>query len=418
MSNKVYNYNSQFVKELSQISHNIEKDYTVFKDFPVRFYDGDFIETAISLCKDLLPTAKVVVFSTPSSFSKFGEELNVRLKGQRNQTVNFIIDENQEVNLSFIKNIINFPEDVRGVVVTDTKLVRLAEYVCSIRNIVLILRVDKFLDDGIVKNRIHVKNGEITDYVKVSLSRHVIIDLEELSKDENRASCYAQIMGRTVSLLDYRIKTCFKDFTPDVFAYGLVKKTILDVFNIFKYSYFKQSEVLICGLLKIEMANLLTNGEIDDFSAINGFNYLYGNFQATIDAVDVLLGLYELGYSENYDKILSIVDYNQINEELKAKSYSGETELLKWLINRSKIFSKSKKDLSTISNLLIPEIQGLKSSFEKMEKTYLVLGGKKLLESDRNSSNFVFAIKHCGNLPFGFNGISLLSEKGVTEFLK
>ena len=92
--------------------------------------------------------------------------------------------------------------------------------------------------------------------------------------------------------------------------------------------------------------------------------------------------------------------------------------MLKWLINRSKIFSKSKKDLSTISNLLIPEIQGLKSSFEKMEKTYLVLGGKKLSESDRNSSNFVFAIKHCGNLPFGFNGMSLLSEKGVTEFLK
>ncbi len=418
MSNKVYNYNSQFVKELSQISHNAEKDYTAFKDFPVRFYDGDFVETALSLCKDLLPTAKVVIFSTASSFSKFGEELNVRLKGQRNHTLNFIIDENQAVDISFIKKIINFPEDVRGVVVTDTKLVRLAEYVCSIKNIALILRVDKFLDDGIIKNRIHVKNGEITDYVKVNLKRHVIIDIEELSKDENRAGCYAQIMGRTVSLLDYRIKTCIKDFKPDVFAYGLVKKTILEIFNLFKYSYFKQSEVLICGLLKIEIANLLTNGEIDDFSAINGFNYLYGNSEATIDTIGMLLGLYELGYSENYDKILSIVDYNKINDELKSKSYSGETELLKWLLNRSKIFSKSKKDLSTISNLLIPEIQGLKSSFKKMEKTYLVLGGKKIADGVKNSSDFTFALKHCGNLPYGFNGMSLLSEKGVSEFIK
>ncbi len=418
MNNKVYNYNSQFVKELSQISHNAEKNYTAFKDFPVKFYDGDFVETALSLCKDLLPNAKVVIFSTSFSFARFGEELNVRLKGQRNQTVNFIIDENQAVDISFIKKIINFSEDVRGIIVTDTKLIRLAEYVCSIKNITLILRLEKFIEEGVIKNRIHVKNGEITDYVKISLSRHVIIDLEELSKDENRASCYAQIMGRTVSLLDYRIKTCFKDFTPDVFAYGLVKKTVLDVFNVFKYSYFKQSEVLICGLLKIEMANLLTNGEIDDFSAINGFNYLYANSEATMDAIGVLLGLYELGYSENYDKILSVVDYNKIDEELKSKSYSGETELLKWLLNRSKIFSKSKKDLSTISNLLIPEIQGLKNSFKKMEKTYLVLGGKKIADGLKNSSDFAFALKHCGNLPFAFNGMSLLSEKGVTEFLK
>lgn len=418
MNNKVYNYNSQFVKELSQISHNAEKNYTAFKDFPVKFYDGDFVETALSLCKDLLPNAKVVIFSTPSSFSKFGEELCVRLNGQRNKAINFIIEENQDVDISFIKKIINFSEDVRGIIVTDTKLIRLAEYVCSIKNITLILRLDKFIEEGVIKNRIHVKNGEITDYVKVSLSRHVIIDLEELSKDENRASCYAHIMGRTVSLLDYRIKTCFKDFTPDVFAYGLVKKTVLDVFNVFKYSYFKQSEVLICGLLKIEMANLLTNGEIDDFSAINGFNYLYANSEATMDAIGVLLGLYELGYSENYDKILSVVDYNKIDEELKSKSYSGETELLKWLLNRSKIFSKSKKDLSTISNLLIPEIQGLKNSFKKMEKTYLVLGGKKIADGLKNSSDFAFALKHCGNLPFAFNGMSLLSEKGVTEFLK
>lgn len=418
MSNKVYNYNSQFVKELSQISHNAEKNYTAFKDFPVKFYDGDFVETALSLCKDLLPTAKVVILSSASSFSKFGEELNVRLKGQRNQTVNFIVDENQDLDISFIKKIINFSEDVRGVVVTDTKLVRLAEYVCSIRNITLILRVDKFLDDGIIKNRIHVKNEETFDYVKVNLKRHVIIDMKELSKDENRANCYAQIMGRTVSLLDYRIKTCLKEFNPDVFAYGLVKKTILEIFNVFKYSYFKQSEVLICGLLKIEIANLLTNGEIDDFSAINGFNYLHGNFQATIDAIGMLLGLYELGFSENYDKILSIVDYNKINKELKSKSYSGETELLKWLLNRSKIFSKSKKDLSTISNLLIPEIQGLKNSFKKMEKTYLVLGGKKIADGLKNSSDFTFALKNCGNLPYGFNGMSLLSEKGVSEFIK
>lgn len=418
MSNKVYNYNSQFVKELSQISHNAEKNYTAFKSFPVRFYDGDFVETVLSLCKDLMPTARVVIFSTASSFSRFGEELNVRLKGQRNQTLNFIIDENQAVDISFVKKIINFSEDVRGVVVTDAKLVRLAEYVCSIKNIALILRVDKFLNDGIINNRIQVKNEETFDYVKVNLKRHVIIDIEELSKDENRASCYAQIMGRTVSLLDYRIKMCLKEFTPDVFAYGLVKKTVLDVFNLFKYTYFKQSEVLICGLLKIEIANLLANGELDDFSAINGFNYLYGNFQALIDAIGMLLGLYELGFSENYDKILSVVDYNKINEELKSKSYSGETELLKWLLNRSKTFSKNKKEISTITNFLISEIQGLKSSFAKMEKTYLVLGGKKISESDKNSSDFIFAIKHCGNLPHSFNGMSILSEKGMSEFLK
>lgn len=418
MSNKVYNYSSQFVKKLSQFSNNVEKNYTSFKNFPVRFYDGDFVETALSLCKDLLPTAKVVVFSTANSFSHFGEELNVRLKGQLNQTVNFIIDDNQELNLSIVKKIINFSEDVRGIIVTDIKLVRLAEYVCSIKNISLILRVDKFLNDGIIKNRIHVKNGETFDYVKVDLKRHVIIDMEELSKDENRSSCYVQIMSRVVSLLDYRIKTCFKDFVPDAFAYGQVKETILDIFGVINYSYYKQVEVLICGLLKIEVVNLLINGEIDDFSAISGFNYLYGNSEATIDAIEILLGLYELGYSEKYDKILSVVDYNKINEELKSKSYSGETELLKWLLNRCQLFSKNKKELSAVSNFLIPEIQGLKNSFEKIKKTYHVLGGKNYSDKNKKSSNFNFAIKHCGNLPLSFNGMSLLSEKGVTEFIK
>ena len=418
MFNKNYIYISPLVKELSQISQNCEKDYTLLKKYPVRFYDGDFIEKTLSLCKHLTPLSKVVIFSTTNSFSCFGEELNVRLRGQQNQTVNFIIEEKQKVDIAFIQKVINFSDDVRALIVTDSSLIKLAEYVCSIKNIILILRLDKFLSDGILSNRVHVKNGEITDFVKVSVSRYVIIDLDKISKDENRAGCYAQIMSRTISLLDYRIKTCFKDFEPNVFAYDLVKQTILDLFNVFKYNYAKQSEVLICGLLKIELANLLTNGEIDDFSAISGFNYLYGNFEATIDAVGVLLGLYEVGYSDIYDKILNIVDYNEINLELKSKSYSGETELLKSLLNRSKDFTKNKKEISAISNLLVPEIKGLKPSFKKMEKTFVALGGKKLSEVDKISKEFTFAIRHCGDLPFGFNGMSLLSEKGITELIK
>ena len=412
---KNYNYNSPLIKELSQISQNAEKDYALIRDFPIRFYDGDFIETVLFLCKNLTPSAKVVIFSTATSFSVFGEELNVRLNGQRNKTLNFIIDENQNVDLSLAKNLINFSDDVRAIIVSDLKLVKLAEYVCSIKNIPLILRLDKMLDDGVLNNRIHVYNGEAVDYVRVSVQRHIVIDLESIQKSDNRASCYAQIMSRAVSLLDYRIKTCFKDFVADRFAYELVKQTVLDIFNVFKYSYTKQAEVLVCGLLRIEFANILTSGELDDFSAIKGACYLYGSTQLTMDGIGVLLGLYELGYSDKYDKSLNVVDYNQIALDIKDKGYFGETEILKSLLKRSKNFAKYKKDLSTISNLLISEIQGLKQSFNKMEKTYYALGGKALSETEKTSKQFFFAIKHCGDLPFGFNGMSLLSEKGITE---
>ena len=417
MLNKNVSYNSLLIKELDTISSKFLSTYKAKNTNLVRFFDGDFIDRASYLASTVFPNGKVAIFYTIKTLDDYAEKLNIKLKSVGLDTINFVVDSDNTLDVNKLNKYFLLPDDVRGIIVTDSTLIKMTEYICSVKNIALVAPINDFIFKPI-SNRIYVKNGNEIDYVKVSLDRYFIVDTLSLSKSDKKADAYALIMGRLISLLDYRVRTCVDVKNRDVNLYNFAKESIVKVFNIFSYNYQSQTELLIYTLLKLELANLYLDGELDDFSAVNNACYLYGSSEILMDAIGAFINLYSVGFSSDYDNILSVVDYNEIFDELKDKSYLNQLDLLKSLLDRSNTFINNSEKLKSYSLNLTAEVDGLKKAYQKIKKSFILLGGKLLTDEQKDEKRYVDAIKYAGDLPLSFNGMSILSEKGINRLIQ
>lgn len=416
MFNKSVSYNSPLIKELDTISSKFLATYKGVKTNLVRFFDGDFIDRASYLASTIFPNGKVAVFYTDKTLGEYAEKLNAKLKSIGCDTLSFVLEKNSSLDITELNKYFLLPDDVRGIIVTDCSLIKMAEYICSVKNMALISIINDFVLKPI-SNRVYIKNGNEVDYVKVSLDRYFIVDTLSLLKSDKKADAYALIMSRLISLLDYRVRTCTDVKSRDVSLYNFVKESVVKVFNIFSYNYQSQTELLIYTLLKLELANLYLDGELDDFSAVNNACYLYGSNEVLMDAIGAFINLYSVGFLSDYDNILSVVDYNEIFNNIKDKSYLNELDLLRSLKDRSNVFINNSEKFKSYSLNLTAEVDGLKQAYQKIKKSFILLGGKVLTDEQKDEKRYVDAIKYAGDLPFSFNGMSILSEKGINRLI-
>ena len=63
-------------------------------------------------------------------------------------------------------------------------------------------------------------------------------------------------------------------------------------------------------------------------------------------------------------------------------------------------------------------MDGLKKAYQKIKKSFILLGGKLLTDEQKDEKRYVDAIKYAGDLPLSFNGMSILSEKGINRLIQ
>lgn len=366
------------------------------------FYDGDFFGVA----KTLAPYGKIAALYSASVFGKRGKEYSAQFKAAGIKPLNFIMPEGVTLNLENVFDVIGVPEDVRAIAAFDRTLMPIAAYLATVFGIPLMYLLNSAETENVLSPKAPFYLGGKTDFFPLSCPYHIVIGENACGGDI--AEQYINVVGKLTALSDYRVKVNICGTRPDSAAYGAVKSAVL---SAFADSDVKAETLLLSGL-KIELANLASNGAIIynsaefSFKRIAGLKYPKGvNFAL----FKKLLGLYKLCAEEKVDPFI-VPDYNNRARSLAEITQSDDGAFLKGFLRQLR-YLKKRGDFSDLKAEFINELNSQQAVIAATEKKYKALGG--LVAED--FSPYLAALKLCGDLPDTMNFMTLVRESGFTE---
>ena len=133
------------------------------------------------------------------------------------------------------------------------------------------------------------------------------------------------------------------------------------------------------------------------------------DYSSLIPTCRRVIKLYTLCFSSKFDGV-DIPDYLDRVKKIENLETATELEIGQWLVTQSQLGDERSQVINIIKDSLKREVFAYNMVFNKVEKTYLALGGK-LGEYDDN------IIKLSGDFYQTFNGITLARECGITELI-
>lgn len=384
----------------------------------INFVQGDFISKTEELASKLVPFGKVAFVCYENTFEDFGKPLIDKLKCKGNKPITMIFKNGSEDSIKFASELFNFPEDVRLIIVVDPGLYRLASYFAEVRGTPIVCGLISSNVQGLLDSVIYLKNSNVVDKVYINAERFIIIDEQRIFDNDCSAVCFANIMAKTVALIDYRMQCAVIGEKPSAFIYGILKNAVVDTFGAVATESLYTKKLLLCNLLKAELANSLSYGRLLDSSAfsvtsklMNGFN---GDYSAILDCAKKILGIYEIYFNCKSSAVLKCVDYNERVDVLVKDFGLNEKQCLESLVMQLEIAKKGRSRSESAKIKMKKEVASIFKLSKKMNELFVKLGGSM----SESCSKTVKAIKHSGDTFFGLNTMSLAREVGVTEFIR
>ena len=375
---------------------------TLKTDARVKFYNGDLF----NVVRAIAPHGRIAALYTKETFYSCGKAFTERLKAAGIKPLNFILPENTALNLENVFDLIGVPDGVRAIVCFDRRLADVSAYLATIFKIPVVLALKSVETEGILPSKVPFYMGGSLDFFPVNCAYHVV-----LPNDENGLSGISEqfisIMSNITALTDYKVRLSVCGGKAAKIAYEAVKSAVLDVF-----ATQNPSTLLISGL-KIEVANLATGGAIAYNSAdycfrrLAGFN-LNGGVRLTL--IKKLLTLYLL-CAEELNVPFKTPDYNARARELAVLTKSDDGVFLQGFMRQINRI-KHGKGIEDLKKLFKKEFAVQNDASLSIEEKYLALGG--VAEDD--FTQYIKALKHCGDLPNAFNFMTLVREGGFTEY--
>jgi hypothetical protein len=178
----------------------------------------------------------------------------------------------------------------------------------------------------------------------------------------------------------------------------------------------KRANKLLESSYYLGYANALTQGALYDFSFETVTAKLYGKVGGYISLLISLkvLGVYDLAFYGG-KKLLQVPDYNARANEFSALFHLSNSQAINGLLTQLRTLKKGKSKKTVALRTLKSEIKSNLKLQSVILDTFSVLGGRiEHIENDRLAT----ALKHGGDAPFFFNGLSLAREHGVLELIK
>jgi hypothetical protein len=244
----------------------------------------------------------------------------------------------------------------------------------------------------------------------LNFDRRILLDVDRIVKDEEGSSHeYAFIMSKLISLVDYRVYGIITGNKIEKNSYNLIKSAVEETYSLFSSS---REEYLIClikNAILIRLANVFSNGVFIKNSAVDVCANLSCDKKTYIPYAKKLAKLYAVTFSSAFDGV-SEPDYLERMERVLKYSNKKETVLSKWIVYQGSLCEKKKGEIALIKELLFNEVSGYIKIFGKVEKTYIALGGSTLSVDNE-------IIKVCGDFIDTFNGMTLATNAGISEYL-
>lgn len=390
--------NANIVSELNSVAESVGVKDRVF------FHGGDTVRVINSVA----PYGKVAVLYAKNTFLASGKEFTAQLKKSGIMPLNFILPEGVALTPKNVFDVIGVPEDVRAIVYSDLILTDIAAYLATIFNIPVICTLKTVETENLIGVRLPFFWGDKTDFFDAHCTYHIVLDVDFKSGDI--AKQYISVLGKLTALTDYRVKLKIRGGTAKKTAYGLIKSAVETVLTL---NESPETALVVAGL-KIELANLLSGGEIICNSAEYAFKRLLRfnlNSGAAFSFFDREMRLYAL-CAENSEMPFITPDYNTRATELAAITGSDDGAFLKGLTEQVAYLKKA--DIVRIKSAFNAELKSQESALGMIERQFAAFGGKKC----EDFSPYIAAFKLCGDLPDTFNFMTLIRESGFTEFIR
>ncbi|MBQ8196856.1 MAG: hypothetical protein IJZ73_02215 [Clostridia bacterium] len=413
------------------------------------FYQGSIEEQVSIIAQKIVPYGKVALFYTKSTFEKIGRKVSACLKKQSIKIVNVLLPKKIKSVASCLE-VFNLPEDVRMVFAFDKELFDVAKYFCAINGLQcgLVIKNPNFFNS--LSNKILANVGTSPEYVDAFTIKHVIL-ADELfdSNDSYNGYLYARLVSGLSFIVDYRISSTLKRKPINKRAFNLIKSGVTGGLSVMKYSLSERKTALIYFNLILEIANVLSLGEIINggamcyserlFNALNGIddgiddgniNHLENGYgYILLKLCKKILGVYEIVLSSDNLTVYETCDYTSRVEFLTSLTGGEELSYLKNFKQQIDLISCSQKEIDKIKAQLYGQVKSFYLYLKASINTYHAIGGKDFIgaktpcdkrakkaeNSAPNPLNSPLAIKYAGDEIGALNGMTLARELGVTD---
>ena len=379
------------------------------KPIDLKFYQGDASDTLKDLVSSIAPCGKVAFITKFDTNLLYCTRFAKAVKSV-GATMTTVVLEDTASTIENASVLFSIPDEVRLVITADTEILDLVYYFANLRKIPVVV-IPKSLDvEGILKTKIYIQSGDKVDGVIVKPSLHIVIDKTILSGTEHKG--FAFIMSKLVSLIDYRISHALIKSPVSKKAFDMVKQSVLSTYGVLKLDEDKRFEVILYNAFQIEIASMITKGQITDSSAQTiavGLSKAKDRASASLMFAKNILKLYLATCDIKFD-LSALTDLNALSDLMQDKTGVDFSVYLKNLKSQVKLaIENGEKAFETLKSLK-DEISSFVNLFAEIEKTFISLGGKTPEIID-----YKFSLIHSGDHYIGANTMTLIRELGLIK---
>ncbi len=384
----------------------------------VKFYSGEFLSTINKVVKDFVPFGKVAFITLENTHLLYSKKVLSALSGAGSKLISLVMEKPPKKTIEDFSKAFNLPEDVRAVITFDRELCSICTYFSSIRGIPFIYVPKSAFVAESLENVLYIKNGNLLDKVLCKTTKHVIIDFDLIAKTDENSSCYAELMSKNASIVDYKLCQALtgKDIVKQ--AIYILKESVERAFNVFSIKPTDRSkELLLLGFYS-ELAELITNCEISSRSAVRILSELFAENPSDyaghkLFCTAKLLGLYSAVFG------LKTPMQTLPNLMIRATQVSNEFGLdlgcvAGHLIEQSKTIEKRLKRAVKTANSIQKDVDTNLALVNGIKSTFIALNGNDKVFST-SASDFKKYLKIAGDIPHAINGLTYLRLMGVTD---
>ena len=397
--------------KLQEKFNRLYKGFLKIDKTKYKFYFGSYLENIEKIISKIAPYSTVCIVSSNRSFMRYGKNLYDFLLSIGNKPVNVVLDSISD-SIDDACGLFNLPEDTRCIICLEDKYFNVLAYFANIKKIPMIIMPTSFGINNMVKSRVEIKSNNQTDLIKINIVRHIVVDKLVLMNTGDFYLAYSIIMSKLPAFIDYRFYSAITKKSPAVFAYNTAKTAVSDTFDCFEEKT-DLTEKMICNLFAVLLADEESGGKLFGTSAINVASKLYNNLT---DEDKLLLSMhlmyiYSVASKKGYN-LVEIADYIERVQFLQDKTSEDLSELTNSYVEQNKLIGSRLDGIGALLSKLDEEIQSLYALYDSIKKRYLVLSGKKELET---KEDLFEVLKYCGDYKDNINLLSYLRETGFLE---
>ena len=382
----------------------------------LQFFNGNLPIILAEVCKEKVPFQKVAVLYSKSSYEKYGIEISKNLKAKGNSVTHLVLPDNFCNSIESFSHLFNLAEDIRMVVSTDYKLNVACKYFAFVRKVNGCIFADNLLQYRLLDPTLDIQNAGVYERVKVDIPLSIILSDDMSTQTQSLSEVYAFIVSHALALTDYRVNKALNGKHVSKEGFLLATKSITNVYPLFNHDKIDQPLALRQGLLGLELANLLCDGEIYHSFSCNVASKLMNSTLENVGKNTLLLAtsiakIYELYISGLYGDILEYPNYLQRAQHLSFSLKLSQKECLENLTTQAKIIRQNQREIKGLNEKLHVDLQSFKECSIKMLNIYKALGG----DADIDLKKRADAIRYSGD--FILNGMSIVRESGIAEYI-